>query len=205
MPMDGPTITLPVGVVQAVKLDAALDDLEGPMSRPRPRTSQAQAPLAEQLKALLGRASVEDVKEIDDKIAAAEREVDSLRAVRKLLAQAAGMVDPRIEAMRKARKMKKTMKVLKKSIPPTGDDDAEDEPKNDPHEQKLRANAVKIGNLLRNVGRPMSLDAISTQTLISKFGFACLPQSLKVEGWFHVNSDSMVSFTDKGDKFFKAK
>ncbi|VTT98916.1 unnamed protein product [Gemmataceae bacterium] len=60
-----------------------------PAPAPEPR------PVGEQLLDLVGRATPDDLKAIDDAIAAKDRDLAALRAVRKVLAVAAGVEEPK--------------------------------------------------------------------------------------------------------------
>lgn len=52
-------------------------------------------PVGDELLKLMGKATAEDVKAMDDAIAAKERELDGLKAVRKMLALAVGIETPK--------------------------------------------------------------------------------------------------------------
>jgi len=54
-----------------------------------------KTPLAQQLRELLSQATAEDVKEIDAAIETKQAEIDALKADRKMLAQAAGLEQPK--------------------------------------------------------------------------------------------------------------
>lgn len=138
-------------------------------------------PLATQLRELLAKATKEDVDLIDVQIEEKEQELATLRADRKMLAQAAGIEEP-----------------VKRGGWPRGRKSQADDSGVTKMASDIPARRKKVLAYLRANG-VKSLQALSEQTGIARQGPGNLASVLACE-WFHTSPDGLVTLTDKGDR-----
>lgn len=145
----------------------------------------ATTSVASQLRDLLGRATAEDVAELDAEIAAKEKETEILKANRKLLAQAVGIEEPKKHwTQRKNNK--------------AADNEPAKPTASTPASTDLVEKRRKVARWIRENG-PKHLDKVSQGTGISRFGPGALG-TVVIHEWFHTTPDGTVQLTDKGDR-----
>lgn len=152
-------------------------------------------PLATQLRELLAQTTADDVKDLDAQILAKQAELDALKADRKMLAQAAGIEEPK-KHWTQTRKAKAAPSANGATTERTVGQSVYDSYDLAPRRKQLLAWLAANGS--------KHIDKVSGGTGIPLQGPGCVSHCIKGCDWFHLDPERYVSLTDKGERQGKA-